>query len=100
MAIAYILEHRDEDEAFRVLMDRAHASPDAEFYPPPKSIDDLKNFLLVVGKKTPTTRRKFVGAELSSARASKSSQKRSHFIGHRTQIVTMFYLNPRPFLLY
>lgn len=42
--IAYILEHRDEDEAFRVLMDRAHADPDAEFYPAPKSIDDLKHF--------------------------------------------------------
>lgn len=42
--IAYILEHRDENEAFRVLMDRAHADTDAKFYPAPKSIDDLKHF--------------------------------------------------------
>lgn len=42
--IAYILEHRDEDEAFRVLMDKAHADPNVEFYPAPQSIDDLKHF--------------------------------------------------------
>ncbi len=42
--IAYILEHRDENEAFRVLMDRAHADTDAELHPAPQSIDDLKHF--------------------------------------------------------
>ena len=42
--IAYMLEHRDENEALRVLMDRAHADTDAEFYPAPQSIDDLKHF--------------------------------------------------------
>ena len=42
--IAYLLEHRDEDEAFYTLMDKIHAEPATEIYPAPKSIDDLKHF--------------------------------------------------------
>ena len=41
--IAYILEHRDEDEPFYILMDRVKAEP-GEIYPAPQSIEDLKNF--------------------------------------------------------
>lgn len=42
--LAYMLEHRDDDEAFRVFMDKVHAEPSTEVYPAPKSIDDLKHF--------------------------------------------------------
>lgn len=41
--ISYILEHREEDEPFHLLMDRALAEP-GEIYPAPQTIDDLKNF--------------------------------------------------------
>ncbi len=40
---AYILEHREDDEAFQVYMDKVTAEP-GEIYPAPQSIDDLKNF--------------------------------------------------------
>ncbi|MDV2990901.1 MAG: hypothetical protein N4J56_000555 [Chroococcidiopsis sp. SAG 2025] len=42
--LAYMLEHRDDDEAFRVFMDKVHAEPPTEVYPAPQSIDDLKHF--------------------------------------------------------
>ena len=42
--LAYIREHRDDDEAFRIYMDRVTAEPATEIYPAPQSIDDLKNF--------------------------------------------------------
>ncbi|MBD1838149.1 hypothetical protein [Coleofasciculus sp. FACHB-501] len=42
--LAYIQEHRDDDEAFRIYMDRVTAEPATEIYPAPQSIDDLKHF--------------------------------------------------------
>ena len=40
---AYILEHREDEEAFLIYMDKVTAEP-GEIYPAPQSIDDLKNF--------------------------------------------------------
>jgi len=40
---AYVLQNRDDDEAFQVYMDRALAEP-GEIYPAPQTIDDLKDF--------------------------------------------------------
>ena len=40
---AYILENREDEEAFHVYMDRALAKP-GELHPAPKSLDDLKHF--------------------------------------------------------
>jgi hypothetical protein len=40
---AYILEHREDEEAFQVYMDKVTGEP-GEIYPAPQSIDDLKNF--------------------------------------------------------
>ncbi len=40
---AYILEHREDEEAFQVYLDRVMAEP-GEIYPAPQSIDDLKHF--------------------------------------------------------
>lgn len=42
--LAYILAHREDDEAFRVYMDKVHAEPPREVYPALQSIDDLKHF--------------------------------------------------------
>ncbi|KYC36062.1 hypothetical protein WA1_40705 [Scytonema hofmannii PCC 7110] len=42
--LAYMLEHRNDDEAFYALMDKVNAEPTGEFYPAPQSIDDLKHF--------------------------------------------------------
>ncbi|MBE9019305.1 hypothetical protein C7Y66_29175 [Chroococcidiopsis sp. CCALA 051] len=42
--LAYMLEHRDDDEVFRVFMDKVHAEPPTEVYPAPQTIDDLKHF--------------------------------------------------------
>ena len=42
--LAYILQHRDDDEAFHIYMDKVHAEPPTEIYPAPQSIDDLKHF--------------------------------------------------------
>ena len=39
----YILQNRDDNEAFQVYMDRALAEP-GEIYPAPQTIDDLKDF--------------------------------------------------------
>ena len=40
---SYVLQNRDNDEAFQVYMDRALAEP-GEIYPAPQTIDDLKDF--------------------------------------------------------
>lgn len=48
--IAYILEHRDDKQAFHVLMDKAHLEPSPEVYPAPQSIDDLKHFSQLLEK--------------------------------------------------
>ena len=48
--LAYTLEHRDDDEAFRGFMDIVHAEPPTEVYPAPKSIDDLKHVPQLLGK--------------------------------------------------
>lgn len=42
--LTYIREHGDDDEAFRIYMDRVTAEPTTEWYPAPQSIDDLKHF--------------------------------------------------------
>lgn len=47
---AYILEHRDDEQAFRVYMDRITAEPPTEVYPAPQSIDDLKHFSQLLEK--------------------------------------------------
>ena len=39
----YIFDHRDEEEAFQVYIDKVTAKP-GEIYPAPQSIDDLKHF--------------------------------------------------------
>lgn len=54
---AYILEHRDDDEAFRIYIDRITAEPATEIYPAPQSIDDLKHFpeLLEKNQQQPPT---------------------------------------------
>lgn len=39
----YILEHREDDQAFETYLDR-FTSEDAIIYPAPHSIDDLENF--------------------------------------------------------
>jgi hypothetical protein len=40
----YILENRNDDDAFRAYMDRLEAIPNKVWHPAPKSIDDLSNF--------------------------------------------------------
>jgi hypothetical protein len=40
---AYILEHREDEEAFQLYLDRVMAEP-GEIYPAPQTIDDLSNF--------------------------------------------------------
>jgi hypothetical protein len=40
---AYILEHREDEEAFQLYMDKVTAEP-GKIYPAPQSIDDLRNF--------------------------------------------------------
>lgn len=41
----YILEHREDEYAFRVYLDRITAeAANCEVYPAPQSIDDLKHF--------------------------------------------------------
>lgn len=41
---AYILQHRDDDEAFYAYMDKVQAEGTWIEFPAPKSIDDLKHF--------------------------------------------------------
>ncbi len=40
---AYILEHREDEEAFQLYLDQVIAEP-GEIYPAPKKIEDLSNF--------------------------------------------------------
>ena len=46
----YILEHREDDEAFYAYMDKVNAEPATEIYPAPQSLDDLKHFPLLLKK--------------------------------------------------
>ena len=39
----YILEHREDDEAFQIYLDQVMSEP-SEIYPAPKNIEDLSNF--------------------------------------------------------
>jgi hypothetical protein len=41
---AYVLEHRDDDEAFYAYRDKSKAEGKLVKYPPLKSIDDLENY--------------------------------------------------------
>lgn len=40
---AYMLKHREDEEAFQVYLDQVMAKP-GEIYPAPKTIEDLSNF--------------------------------------------------------
>jgi hypothetical protein len=40
---AYILEHREDEEAFQLYLDQVMAEP-SEIYPAPQTIDDLSDF--------------------------------------------------------
>ncbi len=46
---AYILEHREDEEAFQLYLDRVMAEP-GEIYPAPQTIDDLNNFPQLLNK--------------------------------------------------
>jgi S-ribosylhomocysteine lyase LuxS involved in autoinducer biosynthesis len=39
----YILEHREDEEALQIYIDRFQ-NPNAKVYPAPKSLEDLENF--------------------------------------------------------
>lgn len=41
---AYILAHRNNNEAFYAYMDKVNAEPPTEIFPAPKSLDDFQNF--------------------------------------------------------
>ena len=47
---AYILEHREDEEAFQLYLDQVMAEP-GEIYPAPKKIEDLSNFSQLLPKK-------------------------------------------------
>lgn len=49
---AYMLEHREDEEAFQVYLDQVMAEP-GEIYPAPQTIEDLSNFPEFVAKKRP-----------------------------------------------
>ena len=49
---AYILEHREDDEAFQLYLDQVMAEP-SEIYPAPKKIEDLRNFPQLLPKNNP-----------------------------------------------
>jgi hypothetical protein len=49
---AYILEHREDEEAFQSYLDRVMAEP-REIYPAPQTIDDLSNFPQLLNKHHP-----------------------------------------------
>ena len=46
----YILEHREDEEAFQLYIDQVMAEP-GEIYPAPKTIEDLNNFPQLLPKK-------------------------------------------------
>ena len=41
---AYVLAHRDDEEAFSAYMDQLHKDPRREVQPPLNSVDDLTNY--------------------------------------------------------
>lgn len=41
---AYVLAHRDDNEAFYALVDRINAEENRPKYPPLKSMEDLENY--------------------------------------------------------
>ncbi len=45
----YILEHREDEEAFQLYLDQVMAEP-GEIYPAPKNIEDLSNFTQLLPK--------------------------------------------------
>lgn len=47
---AYVLEHRDDNEAFYAYRDKFKAEVKKVKYPPLKSIDDLENYPEVIEK--------------------------------------------------
>ena len=46
----YILEHREDEEAFELYLDQIMAEP-SEIYPAPKTIEELGNFPQLLSKK-------------------------------------------------
>ena len=40
----YVLEHRDDNEAFYAYMDKIHAEGNRVKHPPLKSIEDMENY--------------------------------------------------------
>ncbi len=46
---AYLLEHREDEEAFQLYLDRAMAEP-GEIYPAPQTIEDLNDFPQLLDK--------------------------------------------------
>lgn len=42
--LAYLLENRDDQDAFYALMDKLYATQSNEKFSAPKSIEDLQNF--------------------------------------------------------
>lgn len=41
---AYVLSHRDDDEAFYAFVDKVNEDPNRVKHPPLKSIEDLQNY--------------------------------------------------------
>jgi hypothetical protein len=48
---AYILEHREDEEAFQLYLDQVMAEP-GKIHPAPKKIEDLSNFPQLLPEKT------------------------------------------------
>ena len=46
----YIVEHREDEEAFQVYMDKVMTEP-GEVYPAPQSIEDLRHFPQLIEKR-------------------------------------------------
>lgn len=46
----YIVEHREDEEAFQVYMDKVMTEP-GEVYPAPQSIEDLQHFPQLIEKR-------------------------------------------------
>jgi hypothetical protein len=54
---SYILEHREDESAFQIYLDRVTAEP-GEIYPAPHSIEDLSHFPELVAKNRRDQQRK------------------------------------------
>jgi hypothetical protein len=48
---AYILKHREDEEAFQLYLDQVMAEP-GEIYPAPQTLEDLSHFPQLLPKKT------------------------------------------------